>query len=85
MKTYIEGKKEEATIEDVLSRGLQGLLLSDLPRDLPADLANLDVEAVLPKLSTLPLGSKEYAQALQRQNMIANTQERRPFQHKSFN
>ena len=55
---HLAGKKEEATLEDMLSQGLRDVF-SDLPRDLPADLANLDIEAVLPKLSTLPLGSKE--------------------------
>lgn len=50
---------EDVTLDDVLNRGLRGLI-SDLPRDLPADLTNIDVEAMLPKLSTLPLGSKEY-------------------------
>ena len=58
IKDHLAGKKEEATLEDVLSQGLRDVL-SDLPRDLPADLANLDIETVLPKLSTLPLGSKE--------------------------
>lgn len=60
IKTRLDGTNKEFTLDDVLSRGLHGLL-EDLPQDLPADLANIDVEAVLPKLSTLPLGSKEYA------------------------
>ena len=55
---HINETKAEVTLDDVLNRGLQGLL-TDLPQDLPAELANLEIETSLPKLSTLPLGSKE--------------------------
>ena len=55
---HINGTKTEVTLDDILGRGFEGLL-TDLPQDLPTELANLEIESSLPKLSTLPLGSRE--------------------------
>lgn len=49
---------KEVTLDDVVSRGLKSLDPA-APLDLPADLAFLDIESVLPKLSTLPAAGKE--------------------------
>jgi anaphase-promoting complex subunit 4 len=58
IKAQLMGAKDDFTLDDVVSKGLQGLF-SDLPIDLPADLAATDIETSLPKLSLLPAGSKE--------------------------
>ena len=60
-RSQLRGLKEDVTLDDVVSRGLQSIV-SDLPADLPAELAALDVESILPKLSVLPASSKEYVE-----------------------
>ncbi len=50
--------KGELTIDDVISRNPQAKALDAVP-DLPLDLAFLDVEASLPKLSPLSSGGIE--------------------------
>jgi anaphase-promoting complex subunit 4 len=57
-RTRINEIGKDVTLDDVLSRGLKALD-SDAPLDLPADLAFLDAESVLPKLSVLPAVGKE--------------------------
>ena len=51
--------KKDIGLNDVLScdNQTQG---SDIPLDLPTDLAFLDVEDILPKLSVLPSSGKEW-------------------------
>lgn len=46
------------TLDDVLSQGIQ-INASDALPNLPMDLAFLDAEGTLPKLSTLAVGGKE--------------------------
>ena len=47
------------TLDDMLSRSQPINLTENVP-DLPMELAFLDVEGALPKLSTLPVSGKEY-------------------------
>lgn len=47
----------EAVLDDILSQGIKHG--SDAPPDLPRDLAFLDVEALLPRLSSLSFGGVE--------------------------
>ena len=49
---------EEFTLDEVLSRGFKNLGL-DAPLDLPADLASIDIETMLPRLSVLPSAGKD--------------------------
>ena len=49
----------DVSLDDLLQRN-QKVDLLDEPPDLPSDLASLDVEALLPKLSTLAPGASEY-------------------------
>lgn len=58
--TYKNGPANLGTVVDldeVLSRGPQAQP-SNIPPDLPTELAFLDVEGILPRLSTLPAGGK---------------------------
>ena len=48
----------EVTLDDILSQSIQ-MNASDTLPDLPMDLAFLDAEGTLPKLSTLAVGGKE--------------------------
>ncbi len=48
----------EASLDDLLSQGVKHE--SDTLPDLPRDLAFLDVDALLPRLSSLALGGLEY-------------------------
>ena len=57
-KAQINSLHGETTLDDMIHRGLQSLGANFVP-DLPVDLAFLDVESVLPRLSTLPPTSKE--------------------------
>ena len=60
----------DITLEDVLSRGSMTDAM-EKPTDLPNTLLFLDAERVLPKLSVLPAGGKEFVpiQSLQLRNM----------------
>lgn len=49
----------DESLDDLLSRGKK-TYSNDQSPDLPSDLAFLDVEAMLPKLSSLALGGAEY-------------------------
>lgn len=54
----LQGLGDDVTLDDILSQTVQAYapnLISDLPRDL----ASLDVEGALPKLSVLSSGAKE--------------------------
>ena len=50
--------KVESGLDDVIQQGLQNFTL-DGPLDLPADLAFLSIEGILPKLSLLTASGKE--------------------------
>jgi hypothetical protein len=54
----LQGRDAEKTLYDLLSRRTR-LEPSDNPPNLPKDLAFLDIEEVLPKLSSLSSGGKE--------------------------
>lgn len=54
----LQGHAAEKTVDDLLSQRTQ-LDQSDSPPNLPKDLAFLDVEEVLPRLSSLSSGGKE--------------------------
>ena len=60
----------DITLEDILSRGSMTDTI-EKPADLPTKLLFLDAERVLPKLSVLPAGGKEFVpiQSLQLCNM----------------
>ena len=47
-----------STLDDILQKGLQNVLPDGL-LDLPSELAFLDIEGILPKLSVLPVGGRE--------------------------
>ena len=49
----------DISLENLLSQGKRNNA-TDEPLDLPSDLAFLDVEAMLPKLSSLASGGAEY-------------------------
>ena len=49
----------DTSLDEIFNRGNPSLTHDELP-DLPSDLAFLDVEAMLPKLSTLAPGGAEY-------------------------
>lgn len=51
-KSRIKSSTNGITLEALIDHGFQGSIL-DLPPDLPAELAGLDVEALLPKISPL--------------------------------
>ena len=48
----------ESILDEVLQKGLHNVVPDGL-LDLPSELAFLDIEGVLPKLSILPVGGKE--------------------------
>ena len=54
----LQGHPAGKTVDDLLSQRTQ-LDPSDSPPNLPKDLAFLDIEEVLPKLSSLSSGGKE--------------------------
>ncbi len=54
----LQRKYTEQTLDDLLSQRMQ-LDPSDAPPNLPKDLAFLDIEEVLPRLSSLSSGGKE--------------------------
>lgn len=47
-----------ANLDELFNRGPQ-VQPSNIPLDLPTELAFLDIESILPKLSALPAGGKE--------------------------
>ena len=49
---------QEVTLDDILDHRSQ-TMARNAPLDLPTDLAFLDIEGALPRLSTLPAGGKE--------------------------
>lgn len=55
----MRGSGPDISLENLLSRGKRSNSTDELP-DLPSDLAFLDVEAMLPKLSSLASGGAEY-------------------------
>ena len=55
----LEGLGSRVTLEDIFNRGSQ-TQYAEKPLDLPTDLAFLDAESILPKLSVLPAGGKEF-------------------------
>lgn len=57
-KSRINSSVNGITLETLIDHGFQGSTL-DLPPDLPAELAGLDVEALLPKMSPLPVLNRE--------------------------
>lgn len=58
IRERLEKSGGENSLDDVIQQGLHNFA-SDAPLDLPADLAFLSVEGILPKLSLLPTGGKE--------------------------
>lgn len=58
VKSHINELKGELTLDDVISHNPQARAMDSAP-DLPLDLAFLDVEASLPKLSILSSGGIE--------------------------
>lgn len=58
VKSHINELKGELTLDDVISHNPQARAMDSAP-DLPLDLAFLDVEAALPKLSILSSGGIE--------------------------
>jgi anaphase-promoting complex subunit 4 len=63
VRTRLEKSGMEKDLDDVLSEGTQSSILDSLT-DLPLDLAFLDIEGTLPKLSTLAMGGTEYVNVL---------------------
>lgn len=55
----MSGSGPDISLENLLSRG-KSSNAADEPLDLPSDLAFLDVEAMLPRLSSLASGGAEY-------------------------
>ena len=58
-KQLVDQLRDRFNLDDSLSQGVSPLA-SDLPTGLPTELAFLDIEGVLPKLSILPPTGKEY-------------------------
>ena len=59
MNLPMSGSGPDISLENLLSRGNRSNT-TDEPLDLPSDLAFLDVEAMLPKLSSLMSSTAEY-------------------------
>ena len=57
-KLLIEQLRDRLNLDDFLDHGVSPLA-SNSPTDLPSELAFLDVEGLLPKLSVLPPSGKE--------------------------
>ena len=57
-RKQLEELNGESTLDDVLQKGLQSIM-PDSVLDLPSELAFLDIEGILPKLSVLPVGGRE--------------------------
>lgn len=55
----LDSLPDKVSLDDFFNRGTQ-VQDGQAPLDLPAELAFLDIEAVLPKLSVLPARDKEY-------------------------
>ena len=54
----IQAGNSKVTLENLLDQGFRGNTL-EIPPDLPAELAALDVETLLPKMSPIPAMSRE--------------------------
>jgi hypothetical protein len=63
VRARLEKSGMEKDLDDVLSEGTQSSILDSLT-DLPLDLAFLDIEGILPKLSTLAMGGNAYVNIL---------------------
>lgn len=58
VRKHVKESGGEITLDDVLSKGTKRNI-SEVLSDLPLDLAFLDVEGTLPKLSSLTVGGTE--------------------------
>ncbi len=63
VRTQLKKPGIEKSLDEILSEGTQSGILDSLA-DLPLDLAFLDIEGTLPKLSTLAIGGIEYVHVL---------------------
>ena len=59
----LDNLPDKVSLDDILNRGSQ-VQNTQAELDLPTELAFLDIEAVLPKLSVLPARDKEHVPAL---------------------
>ena len=65
-KSYLKELKDangRLPVDEILSPDTQSSKLTYLKADLPRELALLDIESSLPKLSTLPATGDEYVQS----------------------
>lgn len=58
-RVRLDNLLERASLDDIFNHGSQGQD-AQTQLDLPTELAFLDIEAILPKLSVLPARDKEY-------------------------
>ena len=58
LRNQLERPGTEKSLDEILSEGTQSGILGSVS-DLPLDLAFLDIEGTLPKLSTLAMGGTE--------------------------
>ena len=58
-KQLVEQLRDRVNLDELLDRGTSQID-AELPTDLPAELASLDVDGILPKLSVLQPSGKEY-------------------------
>ncbi len=58
VRSRLAGPQNDLDLDEVIYRGFKSRVTAG-PVDLPADLAFLDIEESLPKLSVLPAGGRE--------------------------